>query len=56
MLGRAAERPELWTHVLGIGWQMLWVGLILHFGAKLFRRNVMKSGATRRSWWRRARA
>jgi ABC-2 type transport system permease protein len=52
MLGRAAEQPDLWPHVIGIGWQMLWVGLILHFGAKLFRRNVMKSGGRRRPWLR----
>ena len=56
MLARAAEQPDLWPHVLGIAWQLAWVALILHLGAKLFRRNVMKSGAARRGWWRRAKA
>ena len=36
-------------------WQTLWVALILHWGAKLFRKTVLKSGPQRK-WWRRARA
>ena len=56
MVARAAERPELWPHLLAIGWQLAWVAVILRFGAKLFRRNVMKSGQTWRwRFWRRAR-
>jgi hypothetical protein len=31
----------------------MWVVLILHHGAKMFRRTVLKSGPSRR-WWRRA--
>jgi ABC-2 type transport system permease protein len=54
MLARAAERPELWTHVLALGWQALWVGLIVAVSARLFRRTVLKSGPAGR-WWRRAR-
>jgi ABC-2 type transport system permease protein len=54
MLARAAERPELWTHALAIGWQLLWVGLIVAVSARLFRRTVLKSGPARRSWWKRA--
>jgi ABC-2 type transport system permease protein len=53
MLARAAERPELWVHVVALGWQALWVGLIVAVSARLFRRTVLKSGPTR-GWWRRA--
>jgi ABC-2 type transport system permease protein len=56
MVARAAERPELWPHLLALGWQALWVGLIVVASARLFRRTVLKSGPVRRSWWRRAAA
>ena len=56
MVARAAERPELWPHLLALGWQALWVGLIVIASARLFRRTVLKSGPVRRSWWRRAAA
>jgi ABC-2 type transport system permease protein len=56
MVARAAQQPDLWPHVAAILWQMLWVALILRLGAKLFRKTVLKSGPSRRSWrwWRRA--
>lgn len=44
MLARAAERPEIWPHLLAIAWQLLTVGLIIRVGARLFRRSVLKSG------------
>jgi ABC-2 type transport system permease protein len=44
MIGRAAQLPEIWPHLLAIAWQGLWVWLVLRFGAALFRRNVLKSG------------
>ena len=53
MLGRAAEVPALWPHVLALAWQALWVGLILHLAAGLFRRSVLKSGQPFRWPWRR---
>ena len=53
MIARAAELPGLWPHLLAIGWQLIWVALILRLGARLFRRSVLQSGPTRR-WWRRA--
>ena len=56
MVARAAERPEIWPHLLALGWQALWVGLIVVASARLFRRTVLKSGPVRRSWWRRAAA
>jgi len=51
MLARAAEQPELWPHLVALAWQGLWVALILHFGAKMFRKTVLKSGPPVR-WWR----
>ena len=48
MAARAANRPELWPHLLAIGWQMLWVGLVVAVGARAFRRGVLKSGSPRR--------
>jgi len=54
MLARAAEEPQWWPHLLAIGWQALWVALILRLGAQLFRKTVLKSGP-RVKWWKRAR-
>jgi ABC-2 type transport system permease protein len=45
MAARAAQTPELWTHLLAIVWQALWVWLTLKLAAGLFRRNVLKSGS-----------
>jgi ABC-2 type transport system permease protein len=58
MLARAAQSPEVWPHVAALVWQAMWVALIVRFGAKLFRRSVMKSGPSRakRSWSARLRA
>ena len=50
MLARAAEQPQWWPHLLAIAWQGLWVALILHFGAKLFRKTVLKSGPRGKRW------
>jgi ABC-2 type transport system permease protein len=44
MLARAAQDGALWPHLLGIGWQALWVFIFIRIGARLFRRRVMKSG------------
>ena len=43
------DRPRrraaaLWPHVAALGWQALWVALILRLAAALFRRSVLKSG------------
>lgn len=56
MLARAAEEPGLWPHLLALAWQALWVGIILWFGALLFRRRIMQSGPARGSKKRFARA
>jgi ABC-2 type transport system permease protein len=55
MLARAAEQPNWWPHLAAILWQAIWVALILRFGAKLFRKTVLKSGP-RLPWWRFGRA
>ena len=51
MISRAAELPDIWPHLLAIAWQLLWVGIILWFAARLFRRSVLKSGPQRK-WWK----
>ena len=53
MLARAAQRPEWWPHLVAILWQALWVALIIHFGARLFRKTVLKSGPRSRRWFKR---
>ena len=50
MIARAAEQPQLWPHVAALLWQGLWVAAILHFGAKLFRKTVLKSGPRGKGW------
>jgi ABC-2 type transport system permease protein len=53
MLARAALSDGLAVHLLALGWQALWVLLAVRFGAALFRRRVLKSGAqAKRSWLR----
>ncbi len=47
MLARAAQHEEVWPHLVALGWQVLWVVLIVRAGAQLFRRSVMKSGPAR---------
>jgi ABC-2 type transport system permease protein len=55
MLARAAEEPQWWPHLVAILWQAAWVALIVRFGARLFRKTVLKSGP-RLPWWRFGRA
>lgn len=47
MLARAAQKPEIWPHLVALAWQVMWVALIVRAGANLFRRTVMKSGPSR---------
>ncbi|RJY09492.1 ABC transporter permease [Aurantiacibacter aquimixticola] len=44
MVARAATEDALWTHVLALAWQAMWVAIFIRIGAGLFRRRVMKSG------------
>ena len=48
MLARAAQEPDVLQHLLALGWQAAWVLLLIRFGARLFRRNVLKSGGGKR--------
>jgi len=59
MVSRAAQEPALWPHLVALVWQILWVTLFVRFGARLFRRRVMKSGPQgprRKRRWRAAEA
>ena len=47
MAGRAANAPELWPHTLALAWQVVWVGVFITVGARLFRRGVLQSGGAR---------
>lgn len=49
MAARAVARPELWPHLVALGWQALWVAATVALGAALFRRGVLKSGSPRRA-------
>lgn len=44
MIGRAALLPALWPHMLALVWQIAALLLTIRVAARLFRRNVMKSG------------
>ena len=55
MIGRAAEQPAIWPHLLALAWQALWVALILKGAAAIFRRSVLKSGPAWRWPWQRKR-
>lgn len=47
MLSHAAQDTALAPHLLALAWQALWVAVFVHFGSRLFRRRVMKSGPQR---------
>ncbi|MEP6784828.1 MAG: ABC transporter permease [Sphingomonadales bacterium] len=51
MLARAAQDEVLWPHLLALGWQALWVALIIRFAARRFRTGVLKSGSPKRGGW-----
>lgn len=55
MLARSAQMPELWPHMLAIGWQALWVAVMIRFAARRFRISVLKSGGGRGFFRRKAR-
>ncbi|UAK25422.1 ABC transporter permease [Sphingomonas nostoxanthinifaciens] len=44
MLARAVVQPALWPHALALAWQLVCLALIVRVGARLFRRNVLRSG------------
>ena len=44
MLARAAQDGDILQHILALAWQIGWAYLIIRLGARIFKRNVMKSG------------
>ena len=55
MVARAAQMPQVWPHLLALGWQVVWVAIFVRAGSTLFKRRVMKSGVPakkRRRLWR----
>jgi ABC-2 type transport system permease protein len=48
MAAYAANRAELWPHLLALVWQAVWVGITIWIGAGAFRRGVLKSGSGRK--------
>lgn len=55
MIAKAAVEPSIWPHLLALGWQALWISLILKGAAAWFRRAVLSSGGTGPSLWKRVR-
>lgn len=55
MIARAAHSAEIWPHLAALGWQALWIAIIIRLGVRLFRRNVLKSGTGggHAGWWKR---
>jgi ABC-2 type transport system permease protein len=51
MIARAAQESALWPHLLALGWQGLWVVIIIRFAARRFRTGVLKSGAPKSGWF-----
>ena len=41
---RPGALDVLAQHVMAVAWQVMWVAIFVHFGSRLFRRRVMKSG------------
>ena len=56
MIARAGELPDLWMHGLAVVWQLLWVALFLRIASSIFRKNVLKSGPSRATRRKAARA
>jgi ABC-2 type transport system permease protein len=45
MAARGGTDPSVLPHFLALGWQGLWVALVIYGASKLFRRGVLKSGS-----------
>jgi len=56
MIARAGEVSDLMPHLVAIVWQLLWVALFLRIASRIFRKSVLKSGPTRASKKKLARA
>ncbi len=43
MVAHAAQKGELWPHLLALVWQALWIVIIIRASSRLFRTTVLKS-------------
>lgn len=48
MAARGATDAAVLPHILALGWQALWLAIIIAVGVRLFRAGVLRSGG---SWW-----
>src|SRR5690606_37765717 len=48
MISRASQSADWWPHLIGLGWQGLWVAITIAVASRLFRRGVLKSGPARK--------
>ncbi len=48
MIARASQSADWWPHLIGLGWQALWVAITIAAASRLFRRGVLKSGPARK--------
>jgi ABC-2 type transport system permease protein len=44
MAARGGTDSSVLPHILALGWQALWVAIVIYGASKLFRRGVLKSG------------
>ena len=52
MIARAAALPDLWPHLLALGWQAAWLLIVIRISAGRFRRTVLQSGPPVGGGWR----
>ncbi|MDR6833390.1 MULTISPECIES: ABC transporter permease [unclassified Sphingopyxis] len=56
MAARAATDDSKSVHLLALGWQAIWVALVIFISVRLFRAGVLSSGSGWKFWRRRGRA
>lgn len=52
MAARAATDDAIGIHLLALGWQAIWVGLVIYLSVRLFRAGVLSGGAGWKFWKR----
>ncbi|HMP44513.1 MAG TPA: ABC transporter permease [Sphingopyxis sp.] len=52
MAARAATDESISVHLAALGWQVLWVGLVIFISVRLFRAGVLSSGSGWKFWRR----
>ena len=56
MAARAATDEARAVHLLALGWQAIWVALVIFLSVRLFRAGVLSGGAGWKFWRRRGAA